>query len=85
MCDTGIAFPIFAILHDLCHWQIFTGFFKNVTRQINLTIRAKTTDLTQNLDWILSLLECYTILANNMQVKCYGFDMWHAISAYKIA
>ncbi|XP_031625322.1 uncharacterized protein LOC116342004 [Contarinia nasturtii] len=47
--------------------QIFTGFFKTVTRQINLTIRARTTDLTQNFDWILNLLECYTILTNNVQ------------------
>ena len=53
------------------HLQIFTGFFKNVTRQINLTIRAKTTDLAQNFDWTLNLLECYTILTNNVQVNCH--------------
>lgn len=56
----------------VCRSQIFTGFFKNVTRQINLTIRVNSTDLTQNFDWILNLLECYTILVNNVQVNGIG-------------
>lgn len=58
------------------HWQIFTGFFKNVTRQINLTIRSKSTDLTHNFNWIINLLECYTIITDNLQVSV-NCEMWH--------
>lgn len=49
--------------------QIFSDFFKKITYFIRFNARSRACSLLENLNTVFHLLECYTILVNNVQVK----------------
>lgn len=48
--------------------QIFSEFFKKITYFIRLNSHARCNGHLETLDTVFHLLECYTILVNNVQV-----------------